>query len=454
MVNRWHIGRRTFLRGLGAVVALPMLDAMIPPLGSAARASSVGSTAQGLPRRMGVIYAPNGVNVANWSTKDFSPNYQLPVSLQPMAEFRNDFTLISGLAQHNTLALGDGGGDHARASATFLTGVHPRKTAGADIKAGVSFDQIAAEKIGHLTRLPSLELSGAVTQHSGACDAGYSCAYQFNISWHSESMPMNPETDPRAVFERLFGDTTSTESAKARAQRQAMQKSVLDFVMDDADTLNSKLGASDSHKMDQYLTAVRDLEKRVATASQNAIKPPPGVQAPPMFEDFEQHLDLMFDMIVLAMQTDSTRIFTFIMSHEGGNRPYPMIGISDGHHELSHHANNPEKLAKLAKIDLFHSKKMAQFLGKLKAVHEGEGNLLDNSMILFGSGLSDGNQHLPDHLPIVLCGRGGATLSPGRHIAAPGGSAPLNNLFLSMLDRIGAPTERFGDSTGKLEAIG
>jgi hypothetical protein len=450
MVRPWQIGRRTFLRGLGAAVALPMLDAMIPPLGSSARAAEATT----LPRRMGVIYAPNGVNVANWSTKDFGANYQLPVSLEPMAEFRNDFTLISGLAQHNTLALGDGGGDHARASATFLTGVHPKKTAGADIRAGVSFDQIAAEKIGHLTRLPSLELSGAVTQHSGACDAGYSCAYQFNISWHSESMPMNPETDPRLVFERLFGDTTSNESAKAKAQRQAMQKSVLDFVMNDASAINAKLGAADSRKMDQYLTAVRALERRVESASQAAIKPPPGVTAPPMFEDFEQHLDLMFDMIVLALQTDSTRIFTFIMSHEGGNRPYPMIGISDGHHELSHHANDPVKLAKIAKIDLFHARKMAQFMGKLKAIQEGESNLLDQSMILFGSGLSNGNEHLPDHLPIALCGRGGGALTPGRHIAAPGGAAPLNNLFLSMLDRIGATTERFGDSTGKLESIG
>jgi hypothetical protein len=233
-----------------------------------------------------------------------------------------------------------------------------------------------------------------------------------------------------------------------------MQKSVLDFVLDDADALHSKLGAADNRKMDQYLTAVRELEKRVESASQAAVKPPPGVQAPPMFEDFEQHLDLMFDMIVLALQTDSTRVFTFIMSHEGGNRPYPMIGISDGHHELSHHANDPVKLAKIAKIDLFHAKKMAQFMKKLKSVQEGDGNLLDNSMILFGSGLSDGNQHLPVNLPIVLCGRGGGSLTPGRHIAAPGGSAPLNNLYLSMLDRIGAPTERFGDSTGKLESIG
>jgi hypothetical protein len=214
------------------------------------------------------------------------------------------------------------------------------------------------------------------------------------------------------------------------------------------------LGANDNRKMDQYLTAVRELEKRVDAMSQTAVKPPPGVQAPPMFEDFEQHLDLMFDMIALALQTDSTRIFTFIMSHEGGNRPYPMIGISDGHHELSHHANDPVKLAKIAKIDLFHAKKMAEFLARLKNIQEADQTVLDNSMILFGSGLSDGNQHLPVNLPIVLCGKGGGTLTPGRHISAPGGSAPLNNLFLSMLDRIGAPTERFGDSTGKLEAIG
>jgi hypothetical protein len=451
-MNRpWQIDRRTFLRGLGAAIALPMLDAMIPPLGSGALAAGAAAI---FPRRMGVIYSPNGVNVANWTTPELGANYKLPVTLEPMAAFRDDFTLISGLAQHNTLALGDGGGDHARASATFLTGVHPRKTAGADIRAGTSFDQIAAEKIGHLTRLPSLELSGAVTQHSGACDAGYSCAYQFNISWHSESMPMNPETDPRAVFERLFGDASSHESAAARAHRQAMQKSVLDFVMNDAAALNAKLGANDSHKMDQYLTAVRELEKRVDSATQAAIKPPPGVQAPPMFEDFEQHLDLMFDMIVLALQTDSTRIFTFILSHEGGNRPYPMIGISDGHHELSHHANDPVKLAKIAKIDLFHTKKMAQLLARFKAIQEGDGTLLDNSMILFGSGLSDGNQHRPENLPILLCGRGGGSLTPGRHLMAPGGSAPLNNLYLSMLDRIGAPTERFGDSTGKLESIG
>ena len=451
MSSKYAIHRRTFLRGLGAAVALPALDAMAPSLGSVVSAANAAPGQ--VPKRMAFIYVPNGVTMSHWRPEGTGTDFTLPRILQPLETHKNDLNVLTGFAQRNGFALGDGAGDHARASASFLTGAHPRKTSGSDIRAGVSVDQVAAERIGQETVLPSLELSCDVGRRLGACDSGYACAYQFNVSWRSETMPMNPEVDPKAVFERLFGDTSGGRDSQAARTRRAMfQKSILDFVNEDAKNLQSRLGTNDRRKLDEYLTAVRAIERRVELAEKSAPRLPGGVRAPEMFESFEEHVRLMFDMLALAFQTDSTRVATFIISHEGSNRPYPFLGVSDGHHDISHHMSNPETVEKITKVNEFHVRQLAYFLDKLKSIREGEGNLLDNSMIVYGSGISDGNRHNHDDLPVLLAGRGGGTITTGRHIVAEK-ETPLNNLFLSMLDRIGAPTERFGDSTGKFEAI-
>ena len=439
---RWQIHRRTFLRGVGAAIALPMLDAMAPSLGSVVSAAT--ATPGKMPKRMAFCYVPNGATMDQWTPSRLGTDFDLPRILAPLAPHQKDLCVLSGLDQRNGMPLGEGPGDHARASARFLTGVHPRKTSGRDIKAGISVDQIAAQQVGRQTVLPSLELS---------CDSGYACAYQYNIAWRDEQMPVMPEVDPRQVFERLFGDTTGGRgSAEARSRRAMFQKSILDFVSDDARQLQRRLGSGDQRKVDEYLTAIRDIERRVTLASQSVAELPPDVRAPDAHENFEQHVRLMFDMLVLAFQTDSTRIATFILSHEGSNRSYGHLGVNEGHHELSHHQRRAEKIEKITKINTFHVQQFAYFLEKLKSVKEGDGTLLDNSMIVYGSGIRDGDRHDHADLPILLAGRGGGTITPGRHLRASK-NTPLNNLFLSMLDRAGAKADRFGDSTGRYEAI-
>lgn len=451
MSNQWHIPRRTFLRGLGTAVALPVLDSMLPAKALAA----VGGpgAAQLFPKRVAWIYVPNGANMADWTPKVVGENYDLSMTLEPLAQHRRDFNVISGLAIDPANSHGDGGGDHARSSAAFLTGAHPRKTAGADIKAGVSVDQIAAAQIGDQTRLSSLELSCDGGQRAGSCDSGYSCVYQFNLSWRSETQPMNPEVDPRAAFSRMFGNGDSAASAEAAARRMLYRKSVLDFVLDDAKSLERRLGASDKRKLDEYLTAVRDIERRIERAEKfGKARPPAGVVEPEMFESFDEHARLMYDILALAFQTDSTRVSTFIVSHDGSNRPYPMIGIREGHHDLSHHRNDEEKKAKLAQINRLHTSQFAYFLDKLKSIKEGDGNLLDNSTILYGSALSDGNQHLHENLPVIVAGRGGGMVKTGRHVRVDD-KTPITNLYRSMLDTVGVQTEKVGDSTGKLDQL-
>jgi len=451
MGDKWQIHRRTFLRGVGAAMALPMLDAMVPSLGSVVSAAT--ASPQNFPKRMAFVYVPNGVTKAEWTPDNSGDGFAFKRILEPLTKHKQDISVLTGFAQKQGMALGDGAGDHARASASFLTGSHARKTSGSDIRAGISVDQLAANKIGDQTVLPSLELSCDSGPRLGACDSGYACAYQFNLSWRSETMPINPEVDPKQVFERLFGDVGGgRESQQARTRRAMFQKSILDFVNEDARKLSSRLGRNDRRKLDEYLTAIRDIEKRVELAHKSAPRLPDGMRAPEMFDSFEEHIKLMFDMLTLAFQTDSTRVSTFIIGHEGSNRPYPFIGVNDGHHDISHHFGNPANIEKLTQINTFHAKQFAYFLDKLKSVKEGDGTLLDNCMIMYGSGLGDGNAHNHDQLPILLAGRGGGTVTPGRHIKT-NGPTPLNNLFASMLDRVGAPVEHFGDSTGKFEAI-
>ena len=438
------------MKGLGTVIALPMLEAMLPP----AKLFAAGGTEAGtaFPRRMAFVYIPNGANMEDWTPKTVGADYELPYILQPLEPLRKDFQVISGLAHDKARPHGDGPGDHARASATFLTGCQARKTKGADIKVGVSVDQIAAEKVGKYTRLPSLELSCDKGRIAGECDSGYSCAYQFNLSWKTESTPMPPEVDPRLVFDRLFSNGIAEETGESRAKRDLYNQSILDLVTEDASRLKSKLGYTDRHKLDEYLTAVRELEQRIQQAEKFVASQPDFVKPTGIPKQYEQHLGLMYDMMALAFQSDSTRVATFITAHDGDDRPYPFIGVADGHHTLSHHQNDQAKKEKIAKINHFHMEQFARFLTKLKSIKEGEGTLLDNCMIVYGGAIGDGNRHNHDNLPILLAGQGGGTLTPARHVKL-GKETPMTNLYLSMLDRMGVAAQRVGDSTGKLEDV-
>jgi len=446
-----HFPRRKFLRGLGTVAALPFFESLLP-VGKLLGATTAAGKA--FPTRMAFIYIPNGANMAYWTPQTTGANYETPYTLAPLESFKKDITVISMLDNNQANEFGDGGGGHARASASYLTGVHPKKTAGSDIKAGISVDQIAAAGIGDETKLSSLELSCDHGQRAGTCDSGYSCAYQFNISWRSDTMPMNPEVDPRLAFERLFGGADDATTKEAKAKRELYNKSVLDYVLDDAKQLNQSLSGNDQRKLDEYLSAVRDVERRIEASEKYAVNLPPGQRELKLLGDynFEAHARLMMDIMALAFQTDATRVSTFILGHDGSNRPYPAANIAEGHHDLSHHRNDPQKLTKLAIINRYHMEQYAYFLGKLKAVKEGDGTLLDNCMVLYGGGLSDGNSHTPENLPMVLAGKGGGRIASGQHIHM-GELTPITNLYRSMLDVMGVPTEKIGDSNGKLEEV-
>ncbi len=449
MSDSLELSRRTLLRGLGTAVALPMLDAMLPR--SAFSANSVAAAAKS-PTRVAWVYVPNGVNVSDWTPVGVGADYTMPKTLELLKDHRNDFLVLSGLTQNGARPLGDGAGDHARALASFLTGCHPRKTGGSDIKVGMSADQVAAEQIGRQTRFASLELGCEAGQQAGSCDSGYSCAYSSNISWKTESTPVAKEVNPRLVFERLFAGGPGNESDQARARRDRYQKSVLDFVREDADRLERQLGRTDRRKLDEYLTSVRELEQRI-TRVETGPPPKPDMPHPDGIpKEFADHLRLMFDLLALAFQTDMTRVATFVVANEGSNRSYPSIGVNDGHHEMTHHGGDKLKLEKVAKINRFHMTEFARFIGKLKETKEAGGSVLDHSMIVYGSCIGDGDRHNHDELPILLVGSGGGTLKSGRHVRYPK-DTPLNNLWLSMLDRIDVKTQKLGDSTGRLPLL-
>lgn len=436
--------RRTFLRGAGAALSLPLLDAMLP------RAAMAGQAAAA-PRRMAYFFFPNGAIMQHWTPAEVGAEFTLPQTLSPLAAHQADILVVTGLKHDKANANGDGAGDHARSCSAFLTGVQPRKTAGADIHAGPSADQLAARQIGHLTRLPSLEVGIEEGRQAGNCDSGYSCAYSSNISWKSAETPMAKEINPKAVFERLFG--SGVDDARARAERDVYRKSILDFVASDAAKLRDRLGATDRRKVDEYFASVREIEQRIVRAEQHAgvelpdLAPPGGVP-----EIHSEHIRLMCDLLVLAFQTDSTRIATCMLANEGSNRSYREIDVKEGHHELSHHQDDAEKMAKLQKIDQFLISQFAYFLDKLKSIPEGDGTLLDNCMLVYGCAIGDGNAHNHDNLPIVVAGRGGGTITTGRHLRldAP---VPMNNLHLSLLDRLGASVDTFGDATGRFDAL-
>jgi hypothetical protein len=450
MNKPYYMPRRTFLRGVGTLMALPMLEAMAPSLRAFAQTQK--GQARAFPNRLAFVYIPNGANMVDWTPTTQGTDFELPLILEPLAPFRSEFQVLTGLAHDKARPHGDGPGDHARASASFLTGCQARKTAGADIRVGVSVDQIAAEKIGRFTRLPSLELGAEPGRPSGNCDSGYSCAYQFNLSWKTESSPVPPEVNPRLVFERLFSNGLAGETGPDALARRGARQSVLDLVAEDASRLRGNLGYTDQHKLDEYLTCVREVELRLERAEQFAAAIPNYPKPEGVPSDNEQHIRLLFDMMALAFQTDSTRIATFLLAHDGSNRAYPQIGVPEGHHDLSHHGGDEAKKQKIAKINRWHATQFAYFLEKLKSIREGDGSLLDNCMIVYGGGISDGNAHNHDNLPILLAGGGRGTLQRGRHVRQER-ETPMTNLYLSLLDRMGVNAERVGDSTGKLENI-
>lgn len=429
--------RRTFLKGLATTLALPNLPSMGAALSKAAATA-------GPPTRVAFVYIPNGVNMDEWYPK--GPE-NISNSLKGLADFRNDYSVLRNLDHDKAAANGDGGGDHARANATFLTGCQAKKTAGSDIRIGESVDQLLASQIGHRTRVPSLELSTDQSRSSGTCDSGYSCAYVYNLSWRNENTPMPAENSPRKVFEKLFG----SGNLKQDMIRRAKQKSILDFVSEDAKRFHRRLDHSDRGKMDQYLTAVREMERRIENAENFKIEVPEDSRPQGAPSNYQEHIRMMYEMMLLGFQSDTTRIASFLLAHDGSGRSFPEIGVNRGHHELSHHLGKAENLDQIAKIDKFYVDQFAWFMKRLRETPDGEGNLLDNSMIVYGGGISDGNRHNHNDLPLLLAGHGGG-IKQGRVITAEEGT-PMTNLYLSLVDRMGAKAERIGDSNGKFEKI-
>jgi len=446
--------RRHFLRGLGACVALPALESFTPLKTLAAPAGSgLATTATGAPLRAAFLYFPNGAIQSAWWPKGEDADFELNRTLEPLSDFRKQIQILSGLDHVNATAGPDGAGDHARASGTFLTGVRVKKTA-TDIHAGLSIDQAIARRIGHLTRLPSLELTCEEGHNAGACDSGYSCAYQFNLAWSSPTTPMTPERNPRQVFERLFGSGSPGERAANLKLRRQEQRSILDFISADAHDMQRQLNPHDRDKLDQYLTGVREVETRIQRAEQLGDAKEPAIDAPAgVPASYAEHIQLMFDMLTLAFQTDSTRIATLLLAHDGSNRSFTDIGVPEGHHDLSHHFNDAEKIQKVSDIDLWYAKQFAQFLRKLEDTKDVDGNsLLHNSMIIYGGGNSDGNRHTHVNLPLILAGAGGGKIHPGRFVKH--GSKPMSNLFLTMAEHMGVEgLQTFGDSTGILSNV-
>jgi hypothetical protein len=441
-----QLSRRTILRGIGAAISLPWLEAMGPLTSWAADTTP----ARAAPNRLLFLYVPNGKNMVDWTPRTEGADFALPAILEPLAPLRDNVLVLTGLTADKARANGDGGGDHARALTAFLTGVQPHKTEGANIRAGISVDQVAAARLADQTRLPSLEIGCEVGNMAGGCDAGYSCVYVSTMSWRSATQPLPKEVNPRLVFERLF----ATVPEGIRLRRDLDRRSVLDFVREDAGDLRQQLGMSDRRKLEEYFTAVRDIEQRIQRAqAMPPVRVPANVVTPAGIPaSYPEHLRLLCDLIVLAFQTDVTRVCTFVLANEASNKAYPFINVPEMHHELSHHDNNPTKKAKLRDINRFHVGQLAYIMTRLRAIREGDGTLLDHCMIAYGSGNSDGNAHNHDDLPVLLAGKGCGTIRSGRHIRYPR-ETPLNNLWVAMLDRMNMDVRALGDSTGSLAGL-
>ena len=447
IITKMHLSRRTMLRGLGTVLALPLLDAMVPALTAVAR------TAAAPVRRFGVFYVPNGMSMPYWVPKTEGALQELPPTLRSLAAFKDRLLLCGGLADEAANLVKGAGGDHARSAGTFLTGVPFKISAGADVLAAVSMDQIAALEMAKETQLASLELGIESNAMLGACDGGASCAYTNTISWRTPTTPLPIENDPRAVFERLFGTSGSTDRA-ARLARIRRDRSILDFVGADVSNLQKQIGSQDKVKVAEYLESVRDIERRIQMAEgQNSRELPVVEQPVGVPTDYAEHAKLMMDLLALAYQTDLTRISTFMLAREVSAHAYPEIGVSDSHHPLSHHQDEPAKLERLHKINEYHMQQFAYLVKKLAETPEGDGgNMLDHTLFLYGTGISDSNTHFHDDLPVALIGGKGTGLKGGRFVKHPKGT-PLANLHVTILDKLGVPVEKFGDSTGQLATL-
>ncbi|HVW84570.1 MAG TPA: DUF1552 domain-containing protein [Bryobacteraceae bacterium] len=447
IITKKALHRRMFLRGIGTAVALPLLDSMIPAM-AATRLTPAKPAI-----RMGFCYVPNGIIQKDWVPKAEGAGFEFMATMKPLEPFRDNLIVLSNLAQINGRALGDGAGDHARAGATWLTGVHPKKTEGADIHAGISADQIAAKELAKLTQFGSLEIGLEEPTLAGGCDSGYSCAYTNTISWRGPTTPNPMEISPRAVFERLFGDGETTDP-KDRIRRMEQDRSILDYVRTDVARLSPGLGSRDKGKLNEYLDAIRDIERRIQKAEeQSATMKIPVMERPAGIpETFEEHAKLMADLMVIAYQTDMTRVISFMMAREGSNRSYREIGVPDGHHSVTHHQNDPVKIAKTQKIDEHHVRSFAYLVKRMSETQDGDGTLLDHTMLLYGSSIRDGNVHDHHDLPLVLVGGKSADIKGGRHIRYKP-ETPMNNLLVTMLDKAGVPAETLGDSTGKVDQL-
>jgi len=445
IVTKKAISRRTILHGLGATVALPLLDAMIPALTAA-----VNTPAKPI-RRLGVVYHPNGVIYDKWLPKGVGADFELSPTLAGLEPFRDKLIVVTGLSMDQAEALGDGGGDHSRACGGYLNGVHVRKS-DTVVEAGMSMDQIAAKAFERETQLSSLQLQMDENSIIGSCDVGYSCAYSSTISWLTPTLPLMAENNPRVVFERLFGASDSTDP-KVRAARLHQDRSILDSVMDRVKELQRRLGAADNRRVNDYLTSLRDVERRIQKTEEQSAKEVPDVARPAGIpESFDDHAHLLYDLQLLAYQSDITRVSTFMYGREQSPRPYPQIGVPEPHHPVTHHQNDPEKMAKCAKIQQYHLKLFADYLEKLRNTPDGDGSLLDHVMILYGAAISNSDRHTHGPLPTLLVGGGAGTLKGGRHLVYPE-HTPLTNLQLTMLNLLGVPTDKLGDSTGQFKEL-
>jgi hypothetical protein len=442
---RKSLSRRTMLRGIGATIALPLLDAMVPAM------TALQKTPARPVRRLGVVYHPNGVIYENWLPKGTGRDFVLSPVLEPLEPFKNQLIVLTNLSSHQAEALGDGGGDHSRASGTYLTGVHVKKSDSV-VGNGMSMDQIAARALEKDTQLSSLQLTADDNSLVGACDVGYSCAYSSTLSWLTPTLPLMAENNPRVVFERLFGSSESTDP-RARASRLQRDRSILDSVNARVRELQQTLGASDSRKVSDYLESLRDVERRIQKAEEQSTKEIPDVQKPAGVPDgFQPHVELLYDLQLLAYQSDLTRVITFMYGREQTGRPYPQIGIPEPHHPLTHHQNDAEKMRKCTMIQTYHVRLFASYLEKLRATPDGDGTLLDNLVLLYGGGISNSDRHTHGPLPTLLLGGGAGTLKGGRQLVYPE-DTPLTNLQLTLLDKMGVPVERLGDSTGRFTEL-
>jgi hypothetical protein len=445
IVTKTAMSRRTVLRGLGATIALPLLDAMIPAL------TATANTPAKAARRLGVVYHPNGVIYQNWLPKGVGRAFELSPILAPLEPFRTQLIVVTGLACQPAQALGDGGGDHSRASGSYLTGVHVKKSDSV-VGNGISMDQIAAKAFERDTQLSSLQLTADENSLVGACDVGYSCAYSSTLSWLTPTLPLMAENNPRVVFERLFGSTDSTDP-QVRAFRLRQDRSLLDSVTDRVRQLQRKLGPVDNTKVNDYLASLRDVERRIQKAEAQSATEVPDVDRPAGIpEGFDAHVKLLFDLQLLAYQSDLTRVITFMYGREQTGRPYPQIGIPDPHHQLSHHQGDPAKLEKCTRIQTYHVTLFAEYLEKLRSTPDGDGSLLDHMIVLYGAGLSNSDRHSHGPLPTLVLGGGAGTIAGGRHLVYPD-DTPLANLHVTLLDRLGVPVERLGDSTGRFNEL-